>query len=144
MGVSNVIFGWLQIAQRLSVDNLLSIPSWASNHPHCRREKHSNVDSIYIATDRINLPNAVIDKPGAGTFRRFNPALRLTAFGRSRSVWQVPSWFHPNGKKSTLSYHHSLKRWTLENNYVLLNSVGRGQEFVRELRRVSRIRRLAL
>ena len=126
----HVIFGWLQIEQRLSVDNLLSIPLWASNHLHCKQEKYSSIDSIYMATDRLNLPNAVVDKPGAGRFKRFNPALCLTTPGKSRSVWQLPNWFHPNGKKSTLSYHHSLKRWTLENDYVLLNSVGRGQEFV--------------
>lgn len=127
----HIIFGWLQIERRLPVDNnMLSIPEWALSHPHCKREKYSSIDSIYIATDRINLPNAVIDLPGAGTFRRFSPALCLTAPGMSRSVWQLPGWFHPSGKKSTLSYHHCLKRWTLENGYVLLNSVGRGQEFV--------------
>ena len=126
----HVIFGWLQIEQRLSVDNLSSIPSWASYHPHCKPEKSSNIDSIYIATDQINLPNTLVDKPGAGTFKRFNQALCLTAPGRSRSVWQLPSWFHPNGKKSTLSYHKTMRRWTQENGYVLLNSVGRGQEFI--------------
>lgn len=126
----HIIFGWLQIERRLSVNNLSSIPSWASNHPHYRQEKYSNIDSIYVAASRINLPNAVIDKPGAGMFRRFHLALRLTAPGSSRSVWQLPTWFHPNGKKSILSYHHSLKRWMLEPDYVLLNSVARGQEFI--------------
>lgn len=125
----HVIFGWLQIERRLSVDDLLSIPEWALNHPHCKQEKYSNIDSIYLTTERITLPNVVIDKPGAGTFGTFNPALQLTAPGRSRSVWQLPSWFHPNGK-STLSYHHSWKRWKIEDGFVLLNSVGRGQEFI--------------
>jgi hypothetical protein len=126
----HVIFGWLQIEQRLSVDNLSSIPSWASYHPHCKPEKYSSIDSIYIATDQINLPNTLVDKPGAGTFKRFHPALCLTASGKSRSVWQLPNWFHPNSKKSTLSYHKTMTRWTQENGYVLLNSVGRGQEFI--------------
>ena len=91
---------------------------------------YSSIDSIYIATEQINLPNTFFDKPGAGMFKRFNQALCLTSPGRSRNVWQLPSWFHPNGKKSTLRYHYSLKRWTLEDGYALLNSVGRGQEFI--------------
>lgn len=125
----HIIFGWLQIERRIPVDNLLEIPSWALRHPHCIGEKYGNRDSIYISSKRIKLLN--IDKPGAGTFKKFDLALRLTALSSLKtSVWQLPSWFHPKGKNSSLSYHKSLNRWTLENDYVLLNSVSRGQEFV--------------
>lgn len=127
----HILFGWLQIEQRISVDDLSQIPAWALEHPHCKLNKYSQLDSIYIATDKINLPNVVIDKPGAGTFKRFSPALRLTALDSSkRSIWQLPTWFYPDGKKSTLSYHKSFKRWILDNDRVLLSTVGRGQEFV--------------
>jgi hypothetical protein len=78
----------------------------------------------------MKLPVVVINKPGAGVFQRFDPALCLTAPGRLRSTWRLPRWFYPDEEKSTLSYHNSLSRWRIEKDYVLLNSVGRGQEFV--------------
>lgn len=125
----HIMFGWLQIERRIPVDNLLEIPSWALDHPHCKIEKYGNRDSIYILSERIKLLN--VDKPGAGTFKKFDLALRLTALSSSKiSVWQLPSWFHPEGRNSSLSYHKNLNRWTLGNDHVLLNSVSRGQEFV--------------
>ncbi len=48
----------------------------------------------------------------------------------SRSVWRLPSWFYPGEGKSGLSYHTKSTRFRLEEDYVLLKSVGRGQEFV--------------
>lgn len=125
----HIIFGWLQIERRIPIGNLSEIPSWALNHPHSKSIKYSNRDSIYISSERIKSLN--IDKPGAGTFKKFDLALRLTSPSPSKtSVWQLPSWFHPKGENSSLSYHKNLTRWTLENDYVLLNSVNRGQEFV--------------
>jgi Nucleotide modification associated domain 3 len=130
----HVIFGWLQIERRISVDKRSEIPSWALYHQHCNPKrtevKYNELDSIYIATDEMKLPNITTNKPGAGVFQRFNPALCLTAPGRSRSRWQLPSWFYPEAKKAVLSYHRDLKRWTPEEGHVLLQSVGRGQEFV--------------
>lgn len=125
----HIIFGWLQIERRIPVDNLSEVPSWALDHPHCIGKKYGNRDSIYISSESIKLLN--IDKPGAGTFKRFDLALRLTSPSPSKtSVWQLPSWFHPKGENSSLSYHKNLTRWTLANDHVLLKSVSRGQEFV--------------
>ncbi|MBW4636841.1 MAG: hypothetical protein KME05_01160 [Gloeocapsa sp. UFS-A4-WI-NPMV-4B04] len=125
----HIIFGWLQIEQRIPVDSLSEIPSWALNHPHCKSEKYGNRDSIYISSERIKLLN--IDKPGAGTFKKFDLALCLTSPSASKtSIWQLPSWFHPKSENSSLSYHQNLTRWKLEDDYVLLNTVSRGQEFV--------------
>jgi Nucleotide modification associated domain 3 len=126
----HVIFGWLQIERRIPVDKPSEIPLWASNHPHYCRTKYGSLDSLYISTDRLELPNVVIDKSGAGVFRMFDPALCLTAPRQSRSIWSLPCWFYPHGKKSVLSYHRNLSRWQLEQDCVLLSSVGRGQEFV--------------
>ena len=126
----HVIFGWLQIERRIPVNNRQEIPSWALDHPHCKRTKYSKIDSIYISSDQMKLPNVVINKPGAGVFQRFDPALCLTAPGMLRSTWRLPRWFYPDEEKSSLSYHNSLSRWRIEKDYVLLNSVGRGQEFV--------------
>ncbi len=126
----HIIFGWLQIERRISVENVSELPSWALDHPHCKRKKYHAFDSIYISTGRLTLPGVVIDKPGAGVFQHCNPALCLTAPGMSRSVWRLPRWFFPSEGKSGLSYHINSSRWRLEEEYVLLNSVGRGQEFV--------------
>ncbi|HCF85593.1 MAG TPA: hypothetical protein DEV72_10345 [Ktedonobacter sp.] len=130
----HVIFGWLQIEERISVEKRSEIPLWALYHPHCNPKRtkmqYSDLDSIYVAADTIKLPNVIIKKPGAGVFRQFNPALCLTAPDKSRSRWQLPSWFYPGAEKAGLSYHKDLRRWTPEEGHVLLNSVGRGQEFV--------------
>ena len=126
---SHVIFGWLQVERRIPVGDLSEIPPWALEHPHCKRVKYSNIDSIYISTDYLKLPN-VVGRPGAGVFQKFDPALCLTAPGKSRSVWRLPRWFYPSEKKPGLSYHTNSIRWRLEKDCVLLNSVGRGQEFV--------------
>lgn len=126
----HVIFGWLQIERRLSVNRLSEIPAWALDHPHCRRAQYRGVDSIYISTDRMSLPDKVINRPGAGVFPRFDPALCLTAPNMSRSIWRLPRWFYSGENTPGLSYHRSLRRWKVEEEYVLLNSVGRGQEFV--------------
>ena len=126
----HVIFGWLQIERRIPINNEAQIPSWASDHPHCKRTNHSSLDSIYISTDYLSLPGITIDKPGAGVFQSFNPALCLTAPGMSRSIWRLPGWFYPGEGKSSLSYHEDANRWKLDGDYVLLNSATRGQEFV--------------
>ena len=126
----HLIFGWLQIERRISVDNRQEIPSWALDHPHCKRTKYSKIDSIYISSDKMELRGAVNNKPGAGVFQRFDPALCLTAPGMLRSTWRLPRWFYPGEEKPALSYHKSFSRWQLGEDCVLLNSVGRGQEFV--------------
>lgn len=127
----HVIFGWLQIEQRISIDNLSEIPTWALDHPHCKSPKYSNLDSLYVSKDYMNIPNVVINKPGAGVFQRFDPALCLTAPSAGlRSTWRLPKWMHPGEERYPLSYHKDLKRWKLEEECVLLSSVGRGQEFV--------------
>ncbi len=126
----HVIFGWLQVEQRIAVESLAEIPAWARDHPHCKDKKYSNLDSIYISARHLHLPGIEIHKPGAGVFHRFTPELCLTAPERSRSIWQLPGWFYPRQPTSILSYHNDLSRWKLEAESVLLRSVTRGQEFV--------------
>jgi hypothetical protein len=126
----HVIFGWLQIERRIAVDNQSEVPSWALDHAHFIRKTDSIPDSIYISTDCLRLPGISINLPGAGVFPQFDPVLRLTAPGMSRSKWRLPMWFYPAEGKSRLSYHTKLSRWEPVQEYVLLNTVGRGQEFV--------------
>lgn len=127
----HVIFGWLQIEQRLPVAQRAAIPTWALDHAHCLREHPHRLDSLYMATDKLSLPNLATPLPGAGCFENFSRLRCLTAQGAAkRSIWQLPAWFHPAGRASGLSYHHTASRWTPLDDAVQLQSVGRGQEFV--------------
>jgi putative DNA base modification enzyme with NMAD domain len=112
------------------------LPSWAYYHPHFRfpRSQDSINNTVYVARKQLALPGTGGTKiPGGGVFPRFCHALCLTALrrqGTKRSVWQLPEWFHPKGRKSSLSYHDDSERWKKSRGRVLLESVARGQEFV--------------
>ncbi len=124
------IFGWLQIERRVSVSNRPELPSWSLYHPHCSREQHSRLDSLYVSTDCLQLPGLDGNLPGGGIFTRADDTLRLTCPGTLRSTWQLPPWFHPEGRTSILSYHANPNRWTRQEGHTLLSTAGRGQEFV--------------
>jgi hypothetical protein len=132
----HVIWGWLQVEEILPVDPNRTRLSWARYHPHLAREADpANV--VILATSRLAVPGASERHgrkaflSGAGVFPRYRPALQLTAADRAGvSTWRLPSWFHPAGRASSLSYHGDSARWTREGDAVLLRSVGRGQEFV--------------
>lgn len=128
----HIIFGWLQIEQRIPVAERARIPLWACDHVHCRRAQPLKTDSLYIATERITLPGIVLDTPGADIFPRFHPLLCLTDQDPyvSRSLWRLPSWMFPAGGRPALTYHAGLERWEQCGDYVLLKNVNKGQEFV--------------
>lgn len=124
------IFGWLQIERRIPVINRCELPSWARYHPHCSREQHSKLDSLYVSTDHLRLSGLDLNLPGGGVFTRADNTLRLTCPGSLRSTWQLPGWFYSADKAPTLSYHTNPRRWATEGDHAVLSTVGRGQEFV--------------
>ncbi len=126
----HVIFGWLQINDRILVHDRTYIPPWALQHQHCIRTPRQENDSIYISTSKLTGNASLPDIAGGGVFRNFDTNLCLTASDKARSIWQLPKFFHPGGRNTALSYHGNLARWEARNNHVLLKSVGRGQEFV--------------
>jgi hypothetical protein len=127
----HVIFGWLQVGQRFDLRQAPRLPPWALNHPHCQRVADAIADSLYVATPHLTLANRALAQLGAGLFPHFAPHRCLTAPGHSRSIWQLPAWFYPHPPRKPLTYHQNLHRWQqLSNAQVLLQSVGRGQEFV--------------
>ncbi len=126
----HLLYGWLQVGQVLPADDRDAAPAWARYHPHFHYS-HARINNVvYVAAERLHLPGCAADLPGAGMFERFHPSLCLTAPGHSRSIWQLPSWFNPAGRRSALSYHGRPERWTPQGEHVLLECVGRGQEFV--------------
>jgi len=126
----HVIFGWLQVERRICSNDKTALPNWAASHPHYMGAKSGTLDSIYTSTEILRLPTLSGAVAGGGVFTKFDPRLCLTQQGKTRSLWQLPFWFDPEGKGSALSYHGNRARWTRCDGYVTLQSVGRGQEFV--------------
>ena len=87
------------------------------------------MDDVYVATERLSLPGHEINRPGGGLLGRYRPEYRLTAPGRTRSIWQLPAWFHPL-PPLPLTGHAAPRRWTPAAHGVLLQTICQGQEFV--------------
>jgi hypothetical protein len=126
----HALFGWLQIAKRVSVCEWPSDEKWALYHPHFHMKAHS-VNVVYLATKRLVLPDLNFPLPGAGLFPAFTPTLQLTKPScRQASIWLLPKCFYPKRRGLALTYHRHKSRWGLEKEGVRLTAVGRGQEFV--------------
>jgi len=127
----HALFGWLQIAERVSVSAWPATDQWALYHPHFLREPRKN-DVIYVSTERLMLAQREYKGvAGAGVFSSFSPLLQLTAPKSDRpGLWLLPQWFHPKHRKSALSYHGDASRWSKSSSGTMLSSVSRGQEFV--------------
>ncbi|MBN1763540.1 MAG: hypothetical protein JW878_10805 [Methanomicrobia archaeon] len=113
----HVIFGYLQIEEKILVQKDTKVPDWLESHPHCttkRRGCYNN--TVYISKDRLSFNNSL---PGYGVLN-YNENLVLTKRGHRKSQWNLPPFF-----KNLISYH-SEKSW--KNGYF--QSAGRGQEFV--------------
>lgn len=127
----HVIFGWLQVAERVAVSNWPDEDVWALRHPHFRRESDTT-NVLYVGAERLVLPGLKsLSISGAGLFPHFRPELQFTAPGsRLPSQWLLPHWFHPEGRRSALTYHGDFSRWRTSAAGVMLDSAARGQEFV--------------
>ena len=122
-------FGYLQIAARWPAVPRSTLPKWLAGHPHHKPVPYGAVDDIYTATDRLNLPGGRVDRPGGGLLGSYQPKYRLTAPGRTRSIWQLPAWFHPL-PLVPLTGHTAPQRWVPSATGVLLQTICQGQEFV--------------
>ena len=132
----HVIFGWLQIEERVTVSDPPTDKPWALYHPHFQEcfklnPKHSR-NVVYVAAESLSLPSVhSLGIAGAGAFRRFSPRLQLTEPDcHQPSRWLLPSWFRPKNRAASLSFHSKEDRWHEHSDGVQLTTVGRGQEFV--------------
>lgn len=129
------LFGWLEIGSILSIFNnkemLLNNYSWLMDHPHANFSKYAQdkKNTIYIAKEKSSYnQNAEF---GGGIFKQFDKSLQLTKDGELRTVWSLPNWFIPNGRKP-LTYH-SEQRFRVDESDLsqsILRAAGRGQEFI--------------
>ena len=128
-GNVHACFGYLQIAERRPAVPRSALPKWLAGHPHCKPLPYGVTDDIYTATDRLNLPGQRISRAGGGLLGPYQPKYRLTAPGRTRSIWHLPAWFHPV-PPAPLTGHSAPHRWTPSATGVLLRTICQGQEFV--------------
>lgn len=132
----HVLFGWLQVEAALPVrrdpTTVTQRHPWLASHPHVARaaEYNSGNNTIYLGRDRLELAGLRGTLPGAGLFKKHELRLQLTAPGKTRSVWRLPRWFLPADGQPRLTYHEDPERWTTEGSEVVLQTVGKGQEFV--------------
>ena len=122
-------FGYLQIAARRPAVPWSALPKWLTGHPHHQPVPYGVVDDIYLAADRLNLPGCRVDRTGGGLLGPYRPKYRLTAPGRTRSIWHLPAWFHPL-PLVPLTGHAAPHRWMPSGTGVLLQTICQGQEFV--------------
>jgi hypothetical protein len=123
----HVIYGWLQVGAVTScTDRQLSDIPWARYHPHFR----DGYGTAYIASKKLTLRNIAADIPGGGQFGRYHDCLCLTdPNSRTRSQWRLPSWFYPRNGCIPLTYHDN-SSFRRIGSYTIVESAGRGQEFV--------------
>lgn len=129
---AHVIFGWLQVGDIYGpFPARVKLPKWVKSHPHASYQEMQN--SIYVARDRLHLDGLTGTWPGGGVFRKYHEDLRLTAVDQPRrSHWRLPRWIYTFGAKRAkpLSFHRDKRLWQPSGNWVFLDTVGRGQEFV--------------
>lgn len=129
----HIIWGYMQVGEIEPIAEAVHYDNWKLPHPHYQcRDREMN--TAYIAAPTLSFNSSI---PGCGTFK-FQQSLVLTQAGqRNRSVWQFPRYFHPSSG-TRMSYHEDLYSksgkpvWELRDDHCILQSVGRGQEFVIE------------
>jgi hypothetical protein len=129
----HLLFGWLQVGHLIRLgDRQAAVPRWACDHPHVKRRRSmATNNTIYVASERLEIPGGRFTVPGAGVFPRFDEKLVLSAPGqRNRSLWQLPPWFFPRQGRTPLTYHVDASRWTRGRDRCMLQTVAVGQEFV--------------
>jgi hypothetical protein len=128
----HVIYGWLQVGAIVPCsDRKLSNIPWARYHPHFRR----GYGTAYIASERLDFGDNLPGIPGGGQFSRYHECLRLTVpHSPNRRRWRLPGWFYPRNGCVPLTYHPDKASFRKKDNYAILESAGRGQEFVLDSR----------
>ena len=120
----HVLWGYLEVGKAFKIVKEDECPRHYLNHPHFEPNSYSN-NTAYIASEKLSFDET---KYGAGTFK-FDESLVLSCSTGLKSIWQLPLCFHPdNGTQIT--YHTNPEKWTKEDTYCTLQSVGRGQEFI--------------
>jgi hypothetical protein len=126
----HVIFGWLKVEAIKSVEEFsASELRWADYHPHFSPERTPE-EVVCLARSKMSLPGIKRPLPGFGVFPVCRSILCLTAPFSTRSRWRLPKWFWPARGRMPLSRHADARRWHKTRDWVYLDTVPVGQEFV--------------
>lgn len=126
----HLIFGYLIIGDIIQVgdwninDFKKNNPElkWAFYHPHLTTDKFGKQNTIYVAAKESQ------GSKGYGAFY-YNKELILTNSGCSKSIWRLPSFFHYK-YGTNITRHGNYSRYLIDNDNLILSTVGIGQEFV--------------
>lgn len=114
----HLIFGYMEVGEKIDVDAGALLPEWMSYHPHtCPSRRSRTNNTLYVAMRTLSWNDAL---PGGGCFR-YADSLVLTAEGQTRSRWALPDCF----RGARISYHTE-QAW--REGYF--QSQAKGQEFV--------------
>lgn len=126
-----IIWGYLQVGEKQSISENEKYEDWKLTHPHYYYRQR-NKNTAYISREKLSFDSSL---PGFG-WLKYNKSLVLTCEGQeNRSLWKLPYFFHPK-YNTKMTYHKKLTNkkghpiWQLYDDYCLLQTVGRGQEFV--------------
>ena len=128
----HVIWGWLQVSERLDLPSKLSrAREIARHHPHVTHHVGRHPNCLYVAGNSLAfLPSY----PGAGAFSRFHDGLSLSDLKsesrpRKRSHWRLPAFF----KEMSISRIRKISDWTREGDSIVGEAANHpGQEFIFE------------
>jgi len=125
----HLIHGWLQVGCMLD-PKVQEPPYTPCDHPHFRAPAR-NKNTVYVGAERLSFCHL----PGAGSFRKYHPALRLTdpCERNRRSYWRLPSFFYCDDPDGRMTYHVN-RKWRNQPPYSYVCSAPIGQEFVFDLR----------
>ncbi|MEO8314995.1 MAG: hypothetical protein ABI645_09395 [Pseudomonadota bacterium] len=133
----HALFGWLQVGAIVDMPSHDAghVPGWLADHPHVAHAARfaGQSNTIYVGADRLHLGGDCGGDSG-GRFNQWSDALRLSADGGNRSVWDVPTWLDPGQGRTPLSYHGRPDRWSRRDGRLYLQTVSKGQEFVLDCR----------
>lgn len=94
--------------------------------------RNRDKNTAYISREKLSFDNS---KPGYGCLN-YKKSLVLTCDGQEkRSIWKLLSYFHPDFK-TKMTFHEKLTDkyenpiWKRKGDHCILQTVGRGQEFV--------------
>lgn len=126
-----IIWGYLQVGKIESISENENYDEWKLSHPHYY-DRNRTKNTAYIASEKLSFNE---NMPGYG-WLRYSEDLVLTCDGQpNRSIWKLPKYFHPSFN-TKMTFHEKLISpkgnpiWQLKNDHCLLQTVGRGQEFV--------------
>jgi hypothetical protein len=129
----HALFGWLQVGHKIDIasHDASHAPGWLADHPHVAHAARfaGQGNTVYVGSDELRLGTKNGGAAG-GRFKGWSDALRLSAEGRSRSIWKIPNWLEPRQGRKPLSFHGSPDRWIKEDGRLYLQTVAKGQEFV--------------